>query len=211
LLSWELIGVAYCWGFKLSSSDHRGAPPTRSHNAPPPFFWGGGACFRGGRGRRSSPRRKAGLGGATRAWPLQRQALCALRGLGGSAHGLVVADGLDLGIFFLEVPAALLRSTHWGLQKRARDPLSGKPPSTIDNMVLTRVFPGMPLELLHGRVRGGAACPFPCLLPRPLLFWWLRCAVGNALGSTVSGRLLPSSLGLGQTCVNASTELPVSP
>jgi hypothetical protein len=22
LLSWELIGVAYCWGFKLSSSDH---------------------------------------------------------------------------------------------------------------------------------------------------------------------------------------------
>jgi hypothetical protein len=22
LLSWELISVAYCWGFKLSSSDH---------------------------------------------------------------------------------------------------------------------------------------------------------------------------------------------
>jgi hypothetical protein len=38
---------------------------------------------------------------ATRAWPLQCQLLAvlgALRGLGSSVHGLVVADGLGLGI-----------------------------------------------------------------------------------------------------------------
>jgi hypothetical protein len=38
---------------------------------------------------------------ATRAWPLKFQllaALGALRGLGSSVHGLVVADGLGLGI-----------------------------------------------------------------------------------------------------------------
>jgi hypothetical protein len=38
---------------------------------------------------------------ATRAWPLKCQliaALCALRGLSSSVHGLVVADGLGLGI-----------------------------------------------------------------------------------------------------------------
>jgi hypothetical protein len=45
--------------------------------------------------------RKDEAGIATRAWPLKFQllaALGALRGLGRSVHGLVVADGLGLGI-----------------------------------------------------------------------------------------------------------------
>jgi hypothetical protein len=66
--------------------------------------WGGGLirawdlfCVWGGR----AVAQKDGAGGATRAGGMAVAALGALRGLGGSAHGLVVADGLGLGIFFL--------------------------------------------------------------------------------------------------------------